>query len=200
MSEFILISIGLEDRYGINWCPKERRLRCNAHIFNLAAKDFLFSNDEDSLYDSEIPFAPGLTPTELERRQWRKKGCLGKVHNFNISINSSSEHKEKWLRIAGVMIPRDNDTRWGSWEAQLRGILEPKTRQAYMKWWDRYPTEFPKVDQLDNDDWIQLEKIHQFLKAIVDVTKMVEGPEATLDRVLPAMEFILGHFEKGKVC
>jgi hypothetical protein len=189
----------MDDQYGVNWEFKEHRLRCNGHIFNLAAKDFLFSTDEDCIYDETLNLAPGLTPIELERRQWREKGVLGRIHNFNISISNSAEHKEKWLRIAGSMIPRDNDTRWGSWEAQIAGFLQPKMRQAYETWWELHGDDFAKVDQLSDDDWSQLEKIHSFLRAIVDVTKMIEGPEATLDRVLPAMEFILGHFEKGKV-
>ena len=113
----------MEDKFGIVWDAKEGRLRCNAHIFNLAAKDFLFCIDEDCIHDDSLALAPGLTPIELERRQWRSRGALGKLYNFNISVNNSAEYKEKWLRIAGSMVTRDNDTRWGSWEAQIAGFL-----------------------------------------------------------------------------
>lgn len=97
------------------------------------------------------------------------------------------------------MIPRDNDTRWGSWEAQIRVFLDPKVKAAYIKWIERFPLTSPAEDRLTEADWKQSEKVYEFLKAIVDVTSMVEGTNATLDRVLPSMEFILDHFEKGKV-
>lgn len=93
--------IVLEDKFQIEWDPKEHRLRCNAHIFNLAAKAFLFSIDDDDV-TPENNLSTNLTVTELERQLWRKKGCLGKVYNFNKSINPSSEQKEKWLKLAGL--------------------------------------------------------------------------------------------------
>jgi hypothetical protein len=105
----------------------------------------------------------------------------------------------KWEKLAGVRIPRDNDTRWGSWEAQISSMLSERVRTAYMKWWERYPGLISSQDMLIEEDWQYLEKIHTFLKALVDVTAWVEGRDATLERVLPTMEFMLDHFEKGKV-
>jgi hypothetical protein len=78
-------------------------------------------------------------------------------------------------------------------------MLSERVRTAYIKWWERYPELISSQDMLTKEDWQYLEKIHAFLKALVDVTAWVEGREATLERVLPTMEFILDHFEKGKV-
>lgn len=73
-----------------------------------------------------------------------------------------------------------------------------KLRWAYEKWWIRYPAEFPESIKLTATEWDQLEKLHEFLKALNDAIKFLEGPQATLERVLPTMEFILEHFEQGK--
>jgi hypothetical protein len=72
-------------------------------------------------------------------------------------------------------------------------------RDSYEKWWIRYPNEFPTSIKLTADDWDQLAKLHAFLKALNDAVKFLEGPRATLERVLPTMEFVLEHFEQGKV-
>jgi hypothetical protein len=72
-------------------------------------------------------------------------------------------------------------------------------REAYEKWWAKYPDEFPASIRLTDTDWDHLTKLHEFLKALNDAVKFLEGPQATLERVLPTMEFILEHFEQGKV-
>ena len=52
---------------------------------------------------------------------------------------------------------------------------------------------------LNNDDYDALKRLLYFLKALYDSTKFLEGLTATLKRVLPTEEFLLEHFEKGKV-
>jgi hypothetical protein len=99
--------------------------------------------------------------------------------------------------MAGRYLPRDNSTRWGSWRVIIKVFI--LCREPYEKWWARYPNEFPASIKLTNDDWDQLIKLHQFLTALDDALKFLEGPKATLERVLPTMEFILEHFKQGKV-
>jgi len=38
------------------------------------------------------------------------------------------------------------------------------------------------------------------MTALDDAIKFLEGPRATLERMIPTIEFILDHFEQGKVC
>jgi len=38
------------------------------------------------------------------------------------------------------------------------------------------------------------------MTALDDIIKFLEGPRATLERMILTMEFILDHFEQGKVC
>ena len=71
-------------------------------------------------------------------------------------------------------------------------------RQAYETFWQRYPAECPIEDKLTVEDWVQLGKLHHFLKVLADTTKFLEVPRATLERVLPTFEYILTHFEEGE--
>lgn len=79
--------------------------------------------------------------------------------------------------------------------------LTPEWRQAWNKMAAKSHLidDFPDADLLDNDDYDALERLLYFLKALYDSTKFLEGPTATLERVLPTEEFLLEHFEKGKV-
>ena len=96
------------------------------------------------------------------------------------------------------MIPKDNATRWGSFKVMIATFL--KLKQCYEKWWQKYPKEFTEEERLTNRDWEQLEKIDFFMTALDDAIKFLEGPRTTLERMIPTMEFILDHFEQGKVC
>lgn len=191
----------MEDSWAIEWDPKYYRLRCIAHIFNLAAKAFLFDSTNESLStENNLLLAQSnRIPTQAEVNTWRRRGCLGKIHNFNVALHASNERMEKWEKLAGVRIPRDNDTRWGSWEAQISAMLSERIQIAYAKWWDRYPDLISSEDKLNEEDWVYLKKISTFLTALTDATSWVEGSGATLERVLPTMEYILKHFEDGKV-
>lgn len=106
-------------------------------------------------------------------------------------------HMDRWIRLAGKRLPKDNSTRWSSFELMISVFLE--VREAYELWWEKYPTEFAISDKLTNEDWDQLRKLHEFLKSILDATRFLEGNSTTLERVLPTMEFVLDHFEQGKV-
>ena len=139
-----------------------------------------------------------LLPSQLEMDLWRKKGAPGKCHNFSHLITGSPQLVQKWLKIAPQMIPRDNATRWGSFKVMIATFL--KLKWSYEKWWQKYPKEFTEEERLTNRDWEQLEKIDFFMTALDDATKFLEGPRATLERMIPTMEFILDHFEQGKVC
>ena len=52
-------------------------------------------------------------------------------------------------------------------------------------------------DALSALDWRLLAQIRDFLRAFYDATKACEGQTATIDRVLPIMDFLLEKYEQG---
>ena len=52
-------------------------------------------------------------------------------------------------------------------------------------------------DLLSADEWRTLDHIRDFLQAFYDAIKATEGYIATLERVLPSMDFLAKHFEKA---
>lgn len=70
---------------------------------------------------------------------WRKKGPLGKLHNFVVYIQRNVQRIQKFLAIShNRKLARDNDTRWSSWYTMLRAALN--LRDAidgyFNKWMD----------------------------------------------------------------
>jgi hypothetical protein len=53
------------------------------HILNLACKAFLFVTDDENLEEDDNSI---LKATLKEIEEWRKKGLLGKLHNFVVFI------------------------------------------------------------------------------------------------------------------
>ncbi len=53
------------------------------------------------------------------------------------------------------------------------------------------------VDQLDVLDWKTLTSIRDVLKNFYDATKATEACNATIDSILPAIDFLLVMFEQG---
>jgi hypothetical protein len=64
---------------GFNW--KKRWVRCIGHVINLVVKHMLFGQDPDAfekkIYDGQLTAA-------REHEQWRKRGPVGKWHNFAV--------------------------------------------------------------------------------------------------------------------
>ncbi|OBS15909.1 hypothetical protein FPOA_27961 [Fusarium poae] len=73
------------------------RLRCQGHIINLAAKAFLFVTDNEKL-ELDDPGVHNVTLKHIEA--WRKKGPLGKIHNFVVFIQRSVQRSQKFLTIS----------------------------------------------------------------------------------------------------
>jgi hypothetical protein len=160
----------------------------------------MFVDNENTLAENNnlpVVLQGRSVPDKKTMKLWRKSGPPGKCHDFAVSVRASPQLLQKWIKIAGQRLPIDNSTRWGSWELMISIFL--LLREAYEKWWTRYPDEFPASIKLTDEDWGHLTKLHEFLKALNDAVKFLEGPQATLERVLPTMEFILEHFEQGKV-
>jgi len=65
--------------------------------------------------------------------------------------------------------------------------------EAYL---DKYREN--EANRLTTQDWHTLKVIRRFLKSLHDATLCTKGANATMDRVLPAIEYIMDCFEKGK--
>jgi hAT family C-terminal dimerisation region len=184
----------LFDQYEILYKPQHYRLRCNGHIINLAAQSFLFPTDPESL---ALENNTGLltTPTELEMKQWREKGPLGKLHNIVVHIQRSTLRLANFREISGGRnLVRDNSTRWNSWYMMISTATKLKTAITIFCHQYRENDE----DLLSEKDWQDLQKMQDFLLFFHDATLATEGRSATIDRVLPTMDFLLEQFETAK--
>ncbi|EGU88459.1 hypothetical protein HZS61_008437 [Fusarium oxysporum f. sp. conglutinans] len=188
------LSLGLLRRYDIQYDPKVHRLRCQGQIINLAAKTFLFVTDNEKLErdDSDLH---NVTLKHIEA--WRKKGPLGRLHNFVVYIQRSVQRSQKFLAIShNRRLARDNDTRWSSWHTMLRAALNLK--DAIDGYFNKWMDADCAGDELSLEDWIILEKIKSFLEKLKMTTKALESSFATLGNVLLVMDFALAQFEGGK--
>jgi hypothetical protein len=82
------LSASLRRDLKLNYDPKHHRLRCQGHIINLSVKSFLFVTDKENIQEDEAIDTMKVTLEEIE--QWRKKGPLGKLHNFVVWLAQST--------------------------------------------------------------------------------------------------------------
>ncbi|OAQ58045.2 ribonuclease H-like protein [Pochonia chlamydosporia 170] len=188
------LSLALLRQFDIQYDPKSHRLRCQGHIINLAAKSFLFVTDNETL-EHEDSSLHNVTLKQIEA--WRRKGPLGKLHNFAVYIQRSVQRSQKFMAIShNRRLARDNDTRWNSWYTMLRAALN--LREAIDGYFNKWVEADCAGDRLSAEDWTILEKIESFLEKLKMTTKALESSFATLDHVLLAMDFVLAQFEAGK--
>ena len=135
--------------------------------------------------------------TEVEFALWRKKGVIGKAHNHAVRFSRSTQKNGYWMNMGGKKLPRDNGTRWTSIYKLVSVLDDPNVQKALQKLYSRHPDAIEPLDRLTSKDFQEVHKI-RFLQAMYDAILFTEGHSATLDRVLPAMEFVLEHFETGK--
>ena len=177
----------LFDQYQIVYNAEQHRLCYNGHIINLAAQAFLFyTNNEDLVAENN----KGLltTPTELEIEQWRKKGPLGKLHNIVVYIQQSTQQIANFRDLSsGHNLVQDNSTCWNSWYTMICTATKLKT--AINLFCHQYQEN--NDDLLLERDWQDLQKLQDFLLFFYDTTLATEGYNATIDQVLPTMDFLL---------
>jgi hypothetical protein len=117
----------------------KRHVFCIGHIINLVAHQLLFGEDAESFEESLI----SATAEEVELRNWRRRGPIGKLHNLIRYINHSTQRRDAFtqaqrerpdtLRSERLRsqetyeLIRDNLTRWNSWHdaAQRASDLRP---------------------------------------------------------------------------
>ena len=80
---------------------------------NLSGQDFMFTNNADILAkNNNLPLQLRgiLIPNKKAIKLWRKTGLLGKCHDFVVFIIVFPSLLQKWLKIVGRRLPRDNST------------------------------------------------------------------------------------------
>jgi hypothetical protein len=80
----------------------------------------------------------------------------------------------------------------------LKLALSHPLHDAIKAYFEQFIDDDCRLDELSEEDWQLLRHIQEFLESIAQTTKALESNLATLDNVLPAMDFILGKFEEGK--
>ena len=80
----------------------------------------------------------------------------------------------------------------------IKTALSLPIRAAIRWYFERYIDDDCRDDQLTDCDWVTLENIRRFLDTFTETTLALESSTSTLDEVLPAMDYILMEFEKGK--
>jgi hypothetical protein len=194
----VAIAEELQEQYTLDWDPVQHRLRCNGHIINLTAQAFLFCTLEEALDEDQNPESVYAVPTEVEMDVWRQKGPLGRLHNIIVHIQRSVQRQAEFQQLSnGLNLARDNSTRWNSWYTMLKSAMRPKAQSALRKYCGQHETDI-RADCLLSADWEDLSNVQSFLRYFFDATKTTEGRTATIERILPAMDFLLEKFEEGK--
>ncbi len=104
------LSSSLRRKHNIKYDPKHHQLRCQGHIINLAVKSFLFVTDKENIEEDKEADVMKVTLKEID--EWRKKGPLGKLHNFVVWLAQSTQRLHHFLDFSyNHCIPRDNTTR-----------------------------------------------------------------------------------------
>jgi hypothetical protein len=128
--------------------PGHRRLRCLGHILNLVVKQLIFgatANAMETEDDADFDFDTASD----ELKKWRKRGPVGRLHNFVGAINNSPQLVQlllEWQKediasgklgyiddITGkirkpLMPVSDNETRWNS---RYRMMQRAKLLRSY---------------------------------------------------------------------
>ncbi|EFZ04526.1 Ribonuclease H-like protein [Metarhizium robertsii ARSEF 23] len=125
-----------------------RRLRCLGHILNLVVKQLIFG-DSASAMETEDDDDFDFSTISDELKKWRKKGPVGRLHNFVGAINNSPQLVQRLLewqkediasgklsyidkttgKLKKPLMPiSDNETRWNS---RYRMMQRAKLLRSY---------------------------------------------------------------------
>jgi len=162
----------------------------------LSVQDFLFGCSETALNNS-LEWS-NATADELleEMRKWRRIGPLGKAHNIALHTRKTPARIKRFRELSGgVLLKRDNSTRWNSWNNLLESLLRQNVRNAIEIYIDENSTL--EDDRLERREWKLLEKIQKILVLFKLATKAMEGHQATLTHLLPSLDFLLNTYSQA---
>ena len=123
------------------------------------------------------------------------KGTLGKLHNLVVYIQRSTQRITQFRALSNSHnLTRDNSTRWNSWYKMINTAIQLKSALSlFCLQFHEY-----QLDMLSANEWKDLKKLQGFLLFFHDATLSTESRGATIDRVLPTMDFLLEQFEEDK--
>jgi len=188
------LSSALRREFQVSYEAVHHRIRCQGHVINLAVKSFLFVTDKENIEQDNATNVYEVTLKEIE--EWRKKGPLGKLHNFVVWIAGSTQRLHNFLELTNQRIPRDNTTRWNSWFMMLQ--MAWNLRELIDEFITLYGTTQLEDDRLSGEEWATISTIKDFLEKLSMSTKACESKQSTLDLVLPCCDYILSQFERHK--
>ncbi|KFY94024.1 hypothetical protein V500_03458, partial [Pseudogymnoascus sp. VKM F-4518 (FW-2643)] len=139
-------------------------------------------------------------PSALETANWRKQGPLGKLHNIIVYIQRSPKRRDVFFEYSkGLGLIRDQKTRWNSWYRMVQRALHPNCQRGIERMC-RDPDYEDDLfeDKLEHNEWDYLKKVCDFLADFSEVTLASEGRGASLELVLPQMDFLLTQTEKAR--
>ena len=128
---------------------------------------------------------------EEEFQQWRKRGSVGKLRNFEVFVKRSPQRQQVFRFIQlehfhlphSILLSSPNATRWNSVflmindALNLREIIERYFREMLSK---NSPLEAKdrdrlKLCQLSNDEWDELIELHALLYPFWELTMQMQG-------------------------
>ncbi|KAI8404487.1 hypothetical protein FOFC_15982 [Fusarium oxysporum] len=145
--------LGLE--FGFDW--EKRWVRCVGHVVNIVVKQMLYGKNPDA-FEKEV--FEGLHTAAKEHEVWRRRGSVGKWHNFAVEVSRSDTWTDmlkkvqavesqlsddaqlKKHRPVGVVV--DNATRWLSQFSMIERALV--LRPFYNSFVQRASKEGEKVN------------------------------------------------------
>lgn len=166
----------------IQWDAKENRVRCVAHVINLAVKAFLkaIGSDETALQSNGSDQQCGL--------------LIKKIRKIVKKLRGSPQQRKAYLAQLALahnellMLALDVPTRWNSTFTMIKRVL--KVRQGLNVWLMSNPiigtTNMASLKITDNE-FKTLENVSNMLSPFEGATKMMSGEKyTTLSLVLPS--------------
>ncbi|RKK07622.1 hypothetical protein BFJ65_g17827 [Fusarium oxysporum f. sp. cepae] len=145
--------LGLE--FGFDW--EKRWVRCVGHVVNIVVKQMLYGKNPDA-FEKEV--FEGLHTAAKEHEVWRRRGSVGKWHNFALEVSRSDTWTDMLKKVqavesqlsddaqlkkhcpVGVVV--DNATRWLSQFSMIERALV--LRPFYNSFIQRASNEWEKVN------------------------------------------------------
>lgn len=175
---------------GSEFSPEKFRVRCLAHIINLACKAVLKTAEEAT--EKTTAFTPS---NEFEDSG---PGLVSKIRSAINGIRGSPQRRRQFEKICErlhtknvVLIP-DVKTRWNSTLDMLVRLKELKT--AYMEACNVIP-EFSRF-LLTENEWVNVNLLIEILQPFKDTTLLISKDRPTLADTTWAYQVMFTHLEK----
>lgn len=184
---------------GITFDSKNYRVRCFAHIMNLACQAMIHcvGDGDPAKYTSDSE-----SDDESEDNQSKAKELpvIAKLRKGIVAIRRSPQRRELFFRqciAAGIVKPkivlRDVRTRWNSTHAMIERVME--LREPY----DLTLRSIPKLRKyvLLDDEWEKVSELLKLLAPFQEATVMLSNDHSpTISKISSVYQVLFNHLEK----